>query len=147
MEGFSEEYYEQKEFIGKSLYYNIIIKRDLTQDCNKEKCSLCPADSPNECISCNDGYYLNSDLNKCVLKPDETIAPYTTVPTTQITTIPTTQIITTIPSKQITTIPTTQITTISTTQITTIPTTQITTTIPTTQITSIPKIEITTIKN
>jgi hypothetical protein len=60
MAGFSEEYYSQKELIGKSLYYNIIINRDLTQDCNKEKCSLCPAGNPNDCVSCNDGYYLNS---------------------------------------------------------------------------------------
>ena len=63
----SEQYYSQKEFIGKSLYYNIIIKRDLTQDCNKEKCSLCPTRSPNNCVSCNDGYYLDSVLNQCNL--------------------------------------------------------------------------------
>ena len=169
MAGFSEEYYSQKEFIGKSLYYNILIKKDLTHDCNMEKCSLCPSDRPEVCISCNDGYYLNSVLNQCVLKPGEESVPdiivkttqlttipttqiittipttqiLTTIPTTQITTIPTTQIITTIPTTQITTIPTTQITTISTTQIlTTIPTTQILTTIPTTQITTIPTTQI-----
>ena len=34
---FPEEYYSQKEFIGKSLYYNITIKSDLTHDCNMEK--------------------------------------------------------------------------------------------------------------
>ena len=115
---FSEEYYSQKEFFGKTLYYNIIIKRDLTQDCKKEKCSLCPAGSPNECVSCNDGYYLNSVLNQCVPNPEEAIVPDTIAPTTQIittipkikiTTIPTTQIITTIPKIKITTIPTTHI--------------------------------------
>ena len=152
MEGFSEEYYTQQEFIGKSLYYNIIIKRDLTHDCNMDKCSLCPVDNPDVCVSCNNRYYFNQDLNQCVLKPEEAIVPDIIVPTTQITTIPTTQI-TTIPTTQITTIPTTQITTIPTTQITTIPTTQIITistiqktTILTTEINALPKIGITTIQ-
>ena len=143
MASFSDEYYSQKELIGKSLYYNIIIKRDLTNDCNMEKCSLCPVGIPDICVSCDDRYYFNSDLNQCVLKPEETVIPDITIPTTLITTIPTT-LITTIPTTQVTTIPTTLITIIPTTLITTIPTTLITT-IPTTQITTIPTIPITTI--
>ena len=144
-EGSLEEYYTQKEIIGKSLYYNIIIKRDLTQDCNKEKCSLCPNENPDICVSCNDDYYFNSTLNKCVSKPEEKLALDTIESTIQITTIPTTQVKTTIPTTQITTIPTTQISTIPTTQITTILTTQISTTVPKTQITTVPTTQITTI--
>ena len=152
MASFSEEYYTQKEFIGKSLYYNIIIKRDLTYDCNIEKCSLCPVGFPDVCVSCNERYYFNSDLNQCILMPEETVIPDTIISSIQITTIPTTQV-TTLPKAQITTISTTQITTISTNQITTISTYQLTTipsfqvtTISTTEITTIPKIETITIQ-
>ena len=40
----------KKVYIGKSIYYNIILSQDLSEDCNNPRCSLCYKIN-NECIS------------------------------------------------------------------------------------------------
>ena len=165
-DSFDEQFYSQKEIVGRSLYYNINIKDDLTiTGCEIYHCSLCSSNDPSLCVICDNGYYYSNEIGECILKSKEstlittifkevktTIPIKTSILTTLITTIPIkttklTTLITTLPVK--TTILTTSFTTIPikttilTTFISTIP---IKTTILTTSNTTIPtkKISLTT---
>ena len=116
-----ENYYTEKEHIGRLSYCNIIVdSNQISNNCG-ENCNFCKKDTQ-ECVFCEELYWVDSsDNKKCTnIKIPTTII--TTIPTTITTTIPST-IITTIPTTITTTIPTTIITTISTTFITTIHTT------------------------
>jgi hypothetical protein len=56
---FSEQsYYFQKEYIGKSAFYNLTINEDMVSDCN-DKCSLCYKNNTNFCTICKYNYTFN----------------------------------------------------------------------------------------
>ena len=88
-------YKSENEYIGRSLYYNIILNEILVSEgCFIEFCSLCNVDL--ECLECNNGYYYISDEFKCIPKPEENSSDENIVSTIINSTNPI--IITTIPN-------------------------------------------------
>ena len=82
MDSSEESYYTGNEYLGKSLYYNIMIKKELmSSGCAVENCNFCYTISPSICVVCNKGYTFDNILNKCFLKPEDII---TTIPQTTI---------------------------------------------------------------
>ena len=62
---FSEpEFYECKEYIGKTSYFNIIIKNKLVRSCN-DICDLCYDDNTDYCVTCKYNYSFNNEEKNC----------------------------------------------------------------------------------
>ena len=113
--------YVRKEYIGKSAFFNLTIKEDMTSNCN-DKCSLCYKNDSNYCTICKYNYTFNDQEKICSDSLSQTTIPTTlpktTIPTNITTTVPKTKT----PSTLITTIgkitiPTTVIATIAKTTI------------------------------
>ena len=102
--------YIRKEFTGRSAFFNLTIKEDMTSFCN-DKCSLCYKSDNNSCTICKYNYTFNEQEKICYINPllqTTILAPTTLITTVAKTTIPTT-LVTTVAK---TTIPTTLITTV-----------------------------------
>ena len=140
LQSIDEEYYSQKEYVGKSVYYNIIINKEITTSkCALDHCSLCYDGLIDNCVICNNGYYFSGYEYKCIINGEEEDEKnnnlLTTIISNKIATLPvksSTSEIATIPKDNINTIEDStilnKITTFSE-DITTIPN-KLTTTIP-----------------
>ena len=58
------EFYECKKYTGKTSYFNLIIKNNLTRYCN-DMCDLCYDDNINYCVTCKYDYSFNNEEKNC----------------------------------------------------------------------------------
>ena len=87
-EGDMSSFYTQNEYVGKSIFYNVIMNEGFTNnDCKVNNCAICYSSSSDECIICNYGYFNDLNENKCirVSVDEDTIA--STIISTKISTI------------------------------------------------------------
>ena len=88
----SESEFMKTQLIGRTSYFYISLKNDLTEICSHKNCILCLENSPNICITCESDYYFDiiegTKIKKCndsELELDTTIIETTQpeIPTTQ----------------------------------------------------------------
>ena len=93
--------------IGRTSYFNINLKYNLSKNCEDFNCDLCRKSSPDICINCKNNSYFNiidgikiKKCNQTLLKPETTIIEGNNIDTTtnedyetQIPTLETSQII------------------------------------------------------
>ena len=72
------EGYQQMEYIGRSVYFNLTINEDIISNCN-DKCLLCYKRDINYCVICKYNYTFSNNEKKCFANPLlETTIPITT---------------------------------------------------------------------
>ena len=83
---FEQNYYEKKEYIGRSAYFNLTIEENLTSICN-DKCILCYKKDINYCVICRYNYTFNGNEKICFSIIESTIPLTTILTTSKMTTI------------------------------------------------------------
>ena len=88
------EYPNGGTYIGRTSYFNIMIKKELINDCSDSNCLLCLSTDDNYCITCDNIYTFVANTKICDIIPitdSETTLPSdvsTTNPSPQKTTFP-----------------------------------------------------------
>ena len=74
IDGFNESNpsdFQKEEYLGRLTYFNIILNKNLTSECNNENCTLCEMNNKNDCFEYKNNFnYSGNEENICF--PEET---------------------------------------------------------------------------
>jgi len=63
-DGDNENYIQKEEYIGRLTYFDIILKENLSTECNNQNCDLCFMSNKSFCINCKYNYTFFIDGTK-----------------------------------------------------------------------------------
>ena len=87
-EGNMGSFYTPSEYIGRSLFFNIIMNEGYTNnECKVNNCAICSSSLSDECIICNYRYFYDVKENKCIRVSEEEDNISSTIISTEIFTI------------------------------------------------------------
>ena len=88
-EGDMGSFYTQSEYIGRSLFYNIIMNEGYTnEECKVNNCAICSSSLSDECIICNYRYFYDVNEKKCIRVSEEEDNIQSTIISTELSTVP-----------------------------------------------------------